>query len=197
MSFRERFTWDTLWRYSQAQIVTYACFATLAIPIFAQLVLFVREAQMHVSALDRNWTWRLFAAELYYAGLLMLVARSLVQVFCPRRIQRFPLEDEHFLYVTTIRTTTKGLGNADETAPHAPAERSGAEKLAGALQPRLDSEITDPATAKKDWELEAARYPLLRWLIGLLYSIGTAGVLLYLITRAIENIGRVSILTQF
>jgi hypothetical protein len=184
--------WNTLWVYSQSQVVTFACFATIAIPILAQLVIFVRLAQISAPIFDNTLTWKIFAAELYYAGLLIFTARSLVQIFCPKRIQRFQYEDQHFLYVTKVRTTTAELLKR-AADPDEDEQLSGPQELTEAARRELNDAIIHPITAKKDWEKENLRLRPLRWIIAMLYGIGTVGVLTYLIIKAIENIQRVAI----
>jgi hypothetical protein len=169
--------------------VLYGTYATLIIPIAAQAIFFVDTIWSSNVSIIRGVprstpdTWRIFAVELYIAGLLLFAARLLTQLFCPPRVQRFPHEDEHLVFIGQTKSAKKAI--ADLAGEADSVEDSGD---VGAHLSRATKVLLEGVAATiNSWRQDNESWPVLRLFVALLYTLGCIGVVAYLAWRGIGN----------
>jgi hypothetical protein len=175
-------SWNNLWMYSKISVVKYASYLTLLIPIAAELVNFANAQEGHPAT---STPWRIFAFDLYFAGLFLVAARLLVFAGCPARIKRFNHEDEHLIYAGEIRDAQAKI------KLHVEGESTPAEaNVAIDILERFFKELFESAAAANSmWREENNSRQVFRIFIGLLYTVGWIGVSAYFLWRVYRNIG--------
>lgn len=198
-------SWSALYRFARSPIALYGTYAALLMPLIAAAIVFaesawpILQAQLPVPSsgeaslpaatasastlgaqAETKVNWRIFAAELYGAGLFIVVARLLTDLFCPPRIQRFPYEDDHLVFVGSIKRAKLDMA----AAAGALSDPVSAFNVAGDYAKLLEQQRGDPMAVNRRWRKDNfARWPA-RFLATGCFAIGTVGVVLFLAWRS-------------
>lgn len=204
-------SWSALWRYARSPIVVYGTYATLLIPVIAQGIVFAQgvwsvgvavvppvggvpsppptpeQTALVVDAAKAlsEGGWRLFAAQFYVAGLLVVAARLLTDLFCPPRIQRFPYEDDHLVFIGGVKQAKTFFEGKQSDSD----EKATGVAVIAALGRLITKELgsNSAEAVNSTWRKDNYARPWLRGLTAGLYALGTAGVVLFLLWRTAQN----------
>lgn len=208
-------SWSALYRFARSPVAVYGTYAALLIPLLAHGIVFAEHVWLAANIPPptvpvpggstppgpglaavgpRAVDWRVFAAEFYVAGLFILIARLITDLFCPDRIQRFPFEDDHLVFIGTIKRAKLDMAEAvGEGAPDIAVEVQVVDDLTNLMI----KERGDPKAANTRWRKDNYSRPLARFVAAGCYAVGASGVVLFLGWRSWENFGAVRALLPF